>query len=235
MSIQEIFSIIASGGWVMIMLAILGLLLYSNAIDLLLYLCRGNLNPRSEKYWGDWVMRPEIASGRAGEIIRYTQRGPHNAKSVQRRFDEVRFNMLSRIDRRLLFVNTLVATAPLAGLLGTVIGMLRTFDGIATGGRGDTMSKVAGGIHEALLTTQTGLMIALPGVFFALVITRKRHALEAAIARIESLTLTTRLDDISDHEHDEVDGHDEVGAAEPAVAGPFGYEPHGATLTPATA
>ena len=203
MSFKEMFDIIASGGWVMIMLAIIGLLLYSNALDLLLYLCRGNLNPRSAKKWEAWVMNPEGSTGRAGDIIRYTQSGAQNVKSVQRRFDEVRFNMLGRVDRRLIFVNTLVATAPLAGLLGTVIGMLGTFGGIATGGRGDTMSKVAGGIHEALLTTQTGLMIALPGVFFALIITRKRVALEAAIARIESLTLTAKTAHLEDESEEE--------------------------------
>jgi biopolymer transport protein ExbB len=203
MSFHEMFDIIASGGWVMIMLAILGLLLYSNALDLLLFLFRGNLNPRSEKHWERWVRNPEKAEGRAGDIIKYTQSGLQNPKSVQRRFDEVRFNMLTRIDRRLLFVNTLVATAPLAGLLGTVIGMLGTFEGIATGGRGDTMSKVAGGIHEALLTTQTGIMIALPGVFFALIITRKRVGLEAAIAHIESLTLTMKTANLDDLEEEE--------------------------------
>ena len=214
MSFQEMFHIIASGGWVMIMLAIIGLLLYSNALDLILYLFRGNLNPRSANQWEEWVMHPEQSTGRAGDIIRYTQSGPQNVKSVQRRFDEVRFNMLGRVDRRLIFVNTLVATAPLAGLLGTVIGMLGTFSGIATGGRGDTMSKVAGGIHEALLTTQTGLMIALPGVFFALLITRKRVGLEAAIARIESLTLTAK----TAHLEDEVDEEEIQAASAPAPA-----------------
>lgn len=220
------FDIIASGGWVMIMLAILGVLLYSNALDLMLYLFRGNLNPRSEKHWEQWIIHPQLSHGRAGDIIKYTQSGLQNAKSVQRRFDEIRFNMLTRVDRRLLFVNTLVATAPLAGLLGTVIGMLGTFDGIATGGRGDTMSKVAGGIHEALLTTQTGLMIALPGVFFALIITRKRVGLEAAIARIESLTLTCKTAHIEDHEEEEEEEFETTPAitTAPEIEDAYGFD-----------
>ena len=215
------FEIISSGGWVMIMLAILALLLYSNALDLLFYLYRGNLTPRSAKHWKRWVLNPEEAGGRAGKIIRYTQSGPQNPKSIQRRFDEIRFNMINRIDRRLLFVNTLVATAPLAGLLGTVIGMLSTFDGIATGGRGDTMSKVAGGIHEALLTTQTGLMIALPGVFFALIISRKKVGLEAAIATIESLTLTLKTAHMDEVDEDEIE---ELEVAIPEAHDAFGLD-----------
>ena len=164
---------------------------------------------------------PDQASGRAGKIIRYTQSGLQNPKSIQRRFDEIRFNMVNRIDRRLLFVNTLVATAPLAGLLGTVIGMLSTFDGIATGGRGDTMSKVAGGIHEALLTTQTGLMVALPGVFFALIISRKKVGLEAAIATIESLTLTLKTAHMDEVDEDELEP---AAAPTPEAQDAYGFD-----------
>jgi len=49
---------------------------------------------------------------------------------------------------------------------------------------------VAAGISEALITTQTGLFVALPGIFLVLVIRRRKHAVEAALARIESLSLT---------------------------------------------
>ena len=76
------------------------------------------------------------------------------------------------------------------GLLGTVIGMLGTFAGIAKGGGAETAGIVAGGISEALITTQTGLFVALPGIFLVLVIRRRKHAVEAALARIESLILT---------------------------------------------
>jgi biopolymer transport protein ExbB/TolQ len=48
---------------------------------------------------------------------------------------------------------------------------------------------VASGISEALVTTQTGLTIALPALFLVSVIRRQRQSLEARIARLESLTL----------------------------------------------
>ena len=109
----------------------------------------------------------------------------------EERIDEVRLALLSLIDRRSQFVKTLVAAAPLLGLLGTVLGMLQTFFGISTSGGGETAGVVASGISEALVTTQTGLTIALPGLFIVMLIQRKRQALEAQLARLESLTLSS--------------------------------------------
>jgi biopolymer transport protein ExbB/TolQ len=55
------------------------------------------------------------------------------------------------------------------------------------------MQKVAAGMQEALITTQTGLTIALPGLFIALIVKSKRNAISAALTRVESLILTTRF------------------------------------------
>jgi biopolymer transport protein ExbB/TolQ len=49
---------------------------------------------------------------------------------------------------------------------------------------------VAAGISEALITTQTGLFIALPGIFLILVIRRQKSSIESAILRLESQSLT---------------------------------------------
>ena len=129
-----------------------------------------------------------------GEALVYVLHGPRlTIKTVQRRFAEVRLNLLSAIDRRLLVVNTLVAAAPLAGLLGTVMGMLTMFNGLAQGGGAAAMTRVAGGMKEALITTQTGLTIALPGLFIALIVKSKRDRISAALTRLESQILCTRF------------------------------------------
>lgn len=188
--LDEITGIWISGGWVMIPLALLAILIYSIAIEMLVFLRKGNMQLGRESDWINWIQQPAKAHGRAGEIIRYTQDNVRTAKQVRNRFDEIRQTTLHSIDRRLRFLNTLVASAPLMGLLGTVIGMLATFAGLSTSGGAKTVDVVASGISEALITTQTGLFIALPGVFLALIIRRRKHAVEAAIARIESLSLT---------------------------------------------
>lgn len=59
------------------------------------------------------------------------------------------------------WIRTLVVVAPLLGLLGTVSGMVETFSALA--GDPDAGASVAGGISEALVTTQFGLILAIPG------------------------------------------------------------------------
>ncbi|MGZ0655267.1 MotA/TolQ/ExbB proton channel family protein [Coraliomargarita sp. W4R72] len=189
--LEEIIGIWLSGGWVMLPLALLAVLIYSNGLQLLVYMRKGNMQLGHESEWLVWIQAPSAAPGRVGEIIRYTQSGVSAAKQVRNRFEEVRLDMVTNVERRLIFLTTLVAAAPLMGLLGTVIGMLGTFDAISMGGGAETSSMVAEGISEALITTQTGLFIALPGVFLTLIIRRRKHAVEAALARIESLSLTT--------------------------------------------
>lgn len=188
--LEKIIGIWLSGGWVMIPLALLAVLIYSNGIQLLLFLRKGNVQLGNDSQWLQWVYNPAQAEGRAGEIIRYTKENVTAAKHVRNRFEEVRQSILHDVERRTTFLNTLVAAAPLMGLLGTVIGMLSTFAAISTGGGSETAAMVAAGISEALITTQTGLFVALPGIFLVLVIKRRKHAIEAALARIESLILT---------------------------------------------
>ena len=188
---SQILHIWLSGGWVMIPLFGLAVVLYAQAFQLGMFVRRTDLSNEDEMLWWDWVRKPEAAHGRVGEIIDYTQADASSAKQVRNRFDEVRSALIGLIDRRSRFLQMLVATAPLLGLLGTVLGMLRTFYGIATSGGAETAGVVAAGISEALVTTETGLMIALPGLFAVMLIQRKRHAIEAQLARLESMTLTS--------------------------------------------
>lgn len=187
---QTILNIWMSGGWVMIPLFGLAALLYAQAFQLVLYVRRTNIRADSEPFWFEWVREPSKAEGRVREIIEYTQEGATSSDQVRNRFDEIRLALVSLIERRTVFVSTLVAAAPLMGLLGTVLGMLQTFFGISTSGGTETAGVVAAGISEALVTTQTGLTIALPGLFIVMIIQRQRQNLEAKIARLESLTLS---------------------------------------------
>ena len=70
-------------------------------------------------------------------------------------------NESSRLDRFGNFVLVLAAVAPLLGLLGTVSGMIATFDIITEHGTGDP-KLLSGGISEALVTTMFGLIVAIP-------------------------------------------------------------------------
>ena len=186
---SRIVDIWLSGGVVMIPLFVLAVLIYAQAFQLVMYMRRTQIDASGEMHWREWVRDPSKADGRVYEILRYTQEGASTAQSIRNRFDEVRLTLVSLIDRRTQFVSTLVTAAPLMGLLGTVMGMLQTFLGISTSGGSETAGVVAAGISEALVTTQTGLTIALPGLFVVMLIQRQRHQLEARISRLESLSL----------------------------------------------
>jgi biopolymer transport protein ExbB len=69
------------------------------------------------------------------------------------------------LNRGLPTVAVLAAVSPLLGLLGTVTGMIETFQSITLFGTGDP-KLMSGGISQALITTQLGLAVAIPLVLF---------------------------------------------------------------------
>ena len=189
--ITEIFGIWGSGGWVMIPLCLLAILIYTTGFEIFLFLRSFDLKINANQNLKTWILDPDQAPKQAKEIIRYTQENVTASKHLKNRFEEIEQNILHKIDRKLIFLNTLIASAPLMGLLGTVIGMLGTFSAISSGGGSETVDMVAAGISEALITTQTGLFIALPGIFLVLVIRRQKSAIASGILRLESQSLTT--------------------------------------------
>ncbi len=193
-NLQEVADIFTDGGTVMAALATVAFLLYTTATASLYFVIRGNLNNRQREDWADWINDPEEAEGRVGEIIRYAVHGKKvSIKRVQRRFDEVREILIASIDRRLIIITTLVAAAPMTGLLGTVGGMLDMFDGLAAGGGKQSMSLIASGMKEALFTTLTGLVIALPGMLMALMVREQRNKIDSTLAQLQSAIVTTKF------------------------------------------
>ena len=195
--LERIWSIWLSGGWVMIPLFVLAVLLYSQALQLVLYLRRSEISGRDEVHWFNWIREPEKAPGRVGDIIRFTQTDVSSSREIYNRFDEVRAGFTALIQRRTRFLGVLVAAAPLLGLLGTVLGMLQTFlRHLDVSGGTETAGVVASGISEALVTTQTGLTIALPGPVpgDAHPASSDRAVRGTDLARLESMTLTSPCD-----------------------------------------
>jgi len=92
-----------------------------------------------------------------------------------------------RLGRYINYIFVLATIAPLLGLLGTVQGMISTFDAISIFGTGNPRA-LANGISEALITTQSGLFVSIPGLFMAgflrrrvLRISQRLHEFRAAV------------------------------------------------------
>ena len=189
-NLDNVIRIWLSGGWVMIPLVLLAAMLYYTAIQVLLYCYKEGPQGKHLREWPDWIADPSKATGTSGAIIRFTQHGVSSSAQIRGRFEQVTESLLVHVEQRLTLVRMMVAAAPLMGLLGTVIGMLFTFDGISKGAGSDTASRVAEGISQALITTQTGLMIALPGIFMVLVIQRRIKLWRSRIIKLEGMTLS---------------------------------------------
>ena len=187
--IEEGIDIIMSGGWVMIPLFILGLIAFFIAARLTVYFFRGNYRKTSVAQCEEWVKDSTHAQGQVGEIIRYSQDGVTSLQDIQTRYAEIRTTELPRLSLNITMFSIFVNTFPLLGLLGTVLGMLRTFYGISLGGSESTTNIVADGIHEALITTQMGLCLAIPGYIMVYFLKQKVIDYEAFLVRLESLTL----------------------------------------------
>ena len=178
----------SNGGWVMAALVLVALVTYASAAHLLLTLYHQGLSRVTDEHLKDWVSNPTKAPAQFRELIRYTQDEVRSLREVEGRFQEMEAAKVPEVDRRLAFVNVMVVSAPLFGLLGTVLGMLLTFKAIGVGGS-STSDIIAKGISEALVATQTGMMVAIPGLVLAYVAKRWRNEYVAFLARLEGITL----------------------------------------------
>tara|TARA_X000000368_G_C23053826_1_gene722853 strand:- start:1101 stop:1694 length:594 start_codon:yes stop_codon:yes gene_type:complete len=189
--IEFIINTWLNGGWVMMPLFILSVMIYYYGSEMFLFLDNFKSPNNDSKDLDLWIEDPLKAPRELRNIITYSLDNVTTKKQLTNRFKEVEQTILDGVEKKIILLSTLVAAAPLMGLLGTVIGMLSTFSGISMGAGEETISAISSGISEALITTQTGLFIALPGTFLIMFLQRKKAAIETFILTLESKSLTT--------------------------------------------
>ena len=110
-----------------------------------------------------------------GRVLKVYQANPGaDIETLELKLSEAILRETPRINRMLMFLKIIAVVAPLLGLLGTVTGMIITFQAITLFGTGDP-KLMAGGISQALVTTVLGLCVAIPTVLM--------HTLVASRAR----------------------------------------------------
>lgn len=117
------------------------------------------------------------------QCISYAKAGPDVVEEV---LYEQLISVQNKLQGGLPFIAITAATAPLLGLLGTVAGMIRTFNVITVSGTGDA-KPLAGGISEALITTLFGLVVAIPALIIHALLSRRCQGI---IQTTEKLGLT---------------------------------------------
>lgn len=131
------------------------------------------------------ILRPGISFELLGHIVSLQNEAPAYVKeSVQIRLT----SLYQRMEQGLYFSGILASVAPLLGLLGTVDGMMATFDTIALYGNSNPV-LMADGISEALLTTQSGLLIAFPIFLLRTVLQERIQLIQKQLESIASQAL----------------------------------------------
>lgn len=184
---QQALEIWQAGGWAMIAIAMVALVMFALGADIYLKFREKGFLSVSENTWRKWIDHPELRRGPIGRLLDFVT-GGNSLKDTAMYFDELKATELAPFERDLKIMKICVGCAPLLGLLGTVTGMLTTFDALAHGSGGEkTMAMVAGGISEALVTTETGLVIAIPGLFFQYILSRQQDRYRAFLSHLETI------------------------------------------------
>ena len=172
------------GGWVMVPLAVCSLLMWALILDRLVVFGRYG---RSEL---DMLTVVKVVrnepfdrrlAGLKGELLgRFLSARFGDPETDRYVLRQQRETLRGVLRERLALIAVLASIAPLLGLLGTVLGMIRTFEVISIFGTGNARA-MAGGISMALITTQAGLIVAIPGLFISGWLLRRARRLENAL------------------------------------------------------
>jgi len=182
--IANAYEYLQPGGLVMIPLILTSFWMWVLIVDRLLYfrlMDRDDIDLKQAIKILDGKPFPETANGlRTRVIVSFLKERTGNRKLDLSILDRCAMQERPHIRRSLSVIGILAAVSPLFGLLGTVTGMITTFDVIALFGTGNAKA-MAGGISEALITTQSGLLVAIPGLFMSAFLIRRANRLESCL------------------------------------------------------
>lgn len=148
---------IAQGGWIGFI--ILGLGAIGLLIALIRFIQLQTTDSRVRKQQKSDTLSEKNPLGRILSV--FTEKDRTDVETLSLKLDEAILRETPRIERGLVTLAILAAVAPMLGLLGTVSGMIETFQSITLFGTGDP-KLMSGGISQALVTTELGLAVAIP-------------------------------------------------------------------------
>ncbi|MFT6098537.1 MAG: biopolymer transport protein ExbB [Arenicella sp.] len=161
-------------GYVIIGLGLIGLLIAVVRILILM-----GVEAKVKKQARD-LKRPSL-SNPLGRVIKVFQDNPTtDPESMELKLGEAMLKESPKLNAWVMFVKIIAVVAPLLGLLGTVTGMIQTFQAITLYGAGDPQT-MAGGISQALVTTVLGLVVAIPMVFLHWLASSRAKRIEGAL------------------------------------------------------
>jgi biopolymer transport protein ExbB len=183
------------GGLVMWILFVLNLLLWYGLGYRYLTLHRGTMGnvrrlvEKHEKRGADKEFKGLLDYAIADSLQAY-----HEAKSVNKvcrnYITDALFKHNIAIKKYSTLIKTIVVLAPLIGLLGTVMGMIETFDALQNSAMFSQGASISGGISKALFTTELGLVVAVPGLIIGRILDKKQQRFALEFEQITDIICT---------------------------------------------
>jgi len=164
---RTLWSTVKDGGLFLWPILVIGLAGLALVLERVLVLARVRLGGKDGA--------PVPGSPAARVAARMANGGTADSEAMERRMEEAILDELPPLERFLQTLRVLAAVAPLLGLLGTVSGIIKTFRIITLHGNGDP-KLLSAGISEALLTTELGLIVAIPLLLCHHFLTRRMNA-----------------------------------------------------------
>ncbi|MEE9492492.1 MAG: MotA/TolQ/ExbB proton channel family protein [Gammaproteobacteria bacterium] len=170
------FELVTAGGWLMLPIIICSVIALAIIVERLWSLRVARVLPKDlvVQVWA-WAkdrqldierLRTLRAESPLGRILAAGLMNRNASRSIMKEaIEDTGRHVVHELERYLNTLGTIAAIAPLLGLLGTVIGMIKVFSSITTQGVGNP-TAMAGGISEALLTTAAGMVVAIPSLMF---------------------------------------------------------------------
>ena len=186
---RQLTDYFSTGGVLMVPLALVSIVMWLLIIDRIFFFRRLYLKNMSARIAWDHVREnrmpdPAVFRGAVSLLVaRFLQKRTSRQALDRSILDETVISINTSLNSYLALIGALAAVAPLMGLLGTVTGMIGTFDVLSIYGTGNAKG-MAGGISEALVTTQTGLFVAIPGMYMKIFLDRRAQKLKQHIARV---------------------------------------------------
>ncbi|MDT8446543.1 MAG: MotA/TolQ/ExbB proton channel family protein [bacterium] len=202
-----IFDLFERGGIMMYPLLLCSVLVLTLTIERVLVLRRQSLLPKSAlERWRSWLGQgvpvplppssPALLDQLLLPILPYF---PIPLSRLEERFSDLSRKAKNRLERGVVYLDTIAGVAPLLGLLGTALGMVEVFAKLSLGGQ-TKIEALSGGISQALLTTVAGLVVGIPALIAANLFTRQiENLLLSAEDQVNGL-LDQYFDQMIDHE-----------------------------------
>jgi len=197
-----VLEIVMSGGFLMIPIILCSIAVIAISVERYWTLKPDKISPKQQlgQVWS-WIQGNQLDSEKLKQLRRSSQLGRilaaglsnsrHGRDVMRDSIQEAATAVVHDMERFLGALATIAAVAPLLGLLGTVIGMIKVFTALNLEGTGNA-SVLAGGISEALITTAAGLCVAIPAMIAHRFFVRRVDSLVVAMEQ-ESVKLVDAL------------------------------------------